>query len=54
MSSVTDVRLILFQWAKAKPKAISMKTGITGERALNKSMMEKQIDVFRARQARRD
>jgi hypothetical protein len=27
MRSVTDVRLILFQWAKAKPQAISMKTG---------------------------
>jgi hypothetical protein len=43
MISVTDVRLILFQWAKTSPTAMSMKTGMTGERALKRSMLEKQI-----------
>src|SRR5512135_585329 len=32
MISVTDARLILFQWANAKPTAISKKTGMTRER----------------------
>ena len=39
MISVTDAKLIFFQWAKINPAAISMKTGMTGERGLKISIV---------------
>ena len=43
MISVTEVRLIFFQWAKTNPAAINRKTGMTGESGLKISIATKRF-----------
>src|SRR5512143_4114213 len=47
---LANARLILFQWAKAKPVATRRKTGMTGERGFKKSMPEEPLPPVRKRQ----
>ena len=46
MISVTDAKLIFFQWAKINPAAISMKTGMTGDRGLKISIVDSVVRWF--------
>ena len=43
MISVTEVRFIFFQWAKANPAAINRKTGMTGASGVKISIATKRI-----------
>jgi hypothetical protein len=45
MISVTEVRLIFFQWAKANPAAINRKTGMTGASGVKISIATKRFGV---------
>lgn len=45
MISVTDARLIFFQWTKTKPIATSRKTGINGDKGLKISTERRKFSV---------